>query len=274
MKISRLRRALAVFLSAAMLLMCMPFTGITAAAEDGWTEVSSATELTDALNGTDNIKFTSNISIEKLSVERACEFDLNGNTLTITLENNTGTNVDNGLIINTADQVGFKNGTITISPGGRNVYFGINKMNANLTLDHITLTGRTTNSGVFTISQGGSTITLIDTTIENTDSGYSVLGNRAATYNIKGNVSFKNATRNGQPHLTLFSTLNIYGNLTTTSQLSANRLTLNFFGGSIKYTGTGSSIFSSGNILTLGDSDSMTLYSDSGKALSSLTLQP
>lgn len=34
MKISRLRRALAVFLSAAMLMMCMPFGGIMAAAAD------------------------------------------------------------------------------------------------------------------------------------------------------------------------------------------------------------------------------------------------
>ena len=37
MKISRLRRVLAVFLSAAMLMMCTPFGGIMAAAEGEFT---------------------------------------------------------------------------------------------------------------------------------------------------------------------------------------------------------------------------------------------
>lgn len=270
MKSSKLRRALAVFLSAAMLILAVPFTGITAAAEDGWTEVSDADELLAALAGTGNIRFTSDISMEELSVNRSCVIDLDNHTLTIT-HGSVSTNACEGLTIDTADPVTFKNGTILISPGGKRVAMVINEAKSILTLEKIHLKGNTRNCGLLaTNSVRSEKITFINSTIENTNniwSSRSVDAN-SSTFYFKGDVNFISINNDAcsilGPGVT---TINIYGNVTTNTWFKTcnyENSTLNFYGGSIKTTGTGGKLFEY-TTLALGDADKMKLYSDSGK---------
>lgn len=271
MKSSKLRRALAVFLSAAMLILAVPFTGITAAAEDGWTEVSDADELLAALAGTGNIRFTSDISMEELSVNRSCVIDLDNHTLTIT-HGSVSTNAREGLTIDTADPVTFKNGTILISPGGKQVAMVINKTKSILTLEKIHLKGNTSNCGLLATNSGvrSEKITFINSTIENTTNSWtarSVFAN-SSTFYFKGDVNFISINKEAYSILGPgVTTINIYGNVTTNTWFRTcnyENSTLNFYGGSIKTTGTGGKLFEYTK-LALGDADKMKLYSDSGK---------
>lgn len=236
MKISRLRRALAVFLSAAMLMMCMPFTGITAAA-DVFTDISTESALQTAASTTGgNYRFTSSISTETLHIDQPCVFDLGGNTLNITKANATTNNIDDGLKVNAATT--FKNGTININ-GGRTIHL---IANADLTLDGITFNSAENNGAALDV-QSACNVVLKNSSIICSQYGARCITSTISRTNIsfEGNVTL-NVLQNNPPwamnNTMVFSngTLNLYGDLTINSSLSAYSGTFNFYNGSIKNT--------------------------------------
>ena len=117
MKISKLRRALAVFLSAAMLIMCMPFTGITAAA---------VTDATSCLYVT--ITGTEDITTLEEATAKVPESEWTSGTLTEALKVANKPHSNNTVYIKLLSDVTAENygKTITFSSYSGNTVFDLN----------------------------------------------------------------------------------------------------------------------------------------------------